>query len=411
VATRSIARQECNTVFSIPYIQTGNDLTFNAAVRTMPNGGGVVFVLSDGRGGQLTQWSKSPPFSASYTGLAKGEYRLDAYIVDSGGYNVPGELNHDYATSIGIGDIYIAIGDSITEGYEGDAYNSPPYTNWLQAPVASHDFRNYPQCGISTGFYQDHWQEVSHHISLNNRLEAFNRYPVFILNDGVSAMTTSYYLIRMNTGQWQDRIAALQPNKWLIHLGTNDGTGGSAGFQTDMQSIIDRLKGAYAANGKDIVLAVPQLGDNWQPYVNNLISVNGLTPGPDFNAFYFYNGNFYPHGHPNALGHEQMARLFAISIMSPRNVAVQQVASGRVSVSWDDLQLLEPTIAGYKIYYGTNPASLTNVVDVGHVTTALFDIPAIAGQTYYFAVQGYDNTANAPNRTSVSIPVAITVGN
>src|SRR4029079_6711559 len=102
------------------------------------------------------------------------------------------------------------------------------------------DFRNYPQCGLSTGFYQDHWQEVSHHISLNNRLEAFNRYPVFILNDGVSAMTTSYYLIRMHNGQWQDRIAALQPNKWLIHLGTNDGTGGSAGFQTDMQSIVDR---------------------------------------------------------------------------------------------------------------------------------------------------------------------------
>jgi hypothetical protein len=183
VATRSIARQECNTVFSIPYIQTGNVLTFNAAVRTMPDGGGVVFVLSDSLGGQHTQWSKSAPFGASYSGLAKGEYRLDAYVVDSGGTVVSGELNHDYATSIGIGDIYVAIGDSITEGYDGDAYNTPPYTNWLQAPVASHDFRNYPQCGLSTGFYQDHWQEVSHHIALNNELEAFNRYPVFILND------------------------------------------------------------------------------------------------------------------------------------------------------------------------------------------------------------------------------------
>jgi hypothetical protein len=106
-----------------------------------------------------------------------------------------------------------------------------------------------------------------------------------------------------------------------------------------------------------------------------------------------------------------MARLFAISIMSPTNVAVQQVASGRVSVSWDDLQLLEPTIAGYKVYYGTNPASLTNVVDVGHVTTTLFDVPGIVGQTYYFAVQGYDHIFNPTNPTSLSIPVGFTVGN
>jgi hypothetical protein len=97
--------------------------------------------------------------------------------------------------------------------------------------------------------------------------------------------------------------------------------------------------------------------------------------------------------------------------MSPRNVAVQPVASGRVSVTWDDLQPLEPTIAGYKVYYGTNPEFLTNVVDVGHVLTTLFDVPATGGQMYYFAVQGYDNDAHAPNRTSLSGTVGITVGN
>jgi hypothetical protein len=178
-----------------------------------------------------------------------------------------------------------------------------------------------------------------------------------------------------------------------------------------MQNVIDTLKGAYAANGKDIVLAVPQLGSNWQPYINNLISVNGLTAGPDFNTFYYYNSNLFPTGHPNAAGHEQYARLWTISIMSPRNVAVHQVANGRLSVSWDDLQPLEPTIAGYVVYYGTNPAFPTNVVDVGHVLTTSFDVPALAGQTYYFAVQGYDNDAHGPNRTSLSSPVGIAVGN
>ena len=105
-----------------------------------------------------------------------------------------------------------------------------------------------------------------------------------------------------------------------------------------------------------------------------------------------------------------MARLWTLSIMSPENVAVQPAAGGQVSVSWDDLQLLEPTIAGYKVYYGTSPASLTSVVDVGHVTTALINVPPAGSQTYYFAVQGYDNDAFVPNVTSLSSPVGIAVG-
>jgi hypothetical protein len=412
MATISIDRQECNSVFSIPYIQTSNVLTVNAVTRTIPNGDGVVFVLSNSLVGQLVQVSLSPPFSATFTGLAKGEYRLDSYIVDPSNNIVAGELNHDYATNIGIGDIYVAIGDSITEGYDGVAYNTSAYTSWLQAPIASNDSRNFPQCGISSGFYQDHWQEVSHHITLNNKLEAFFGYPIFILNEGVAGGTTNGYLTRMNNAQWQNRIAKLKPNKWLVHLGTNDG-GGSTTFQDLMQGLVNILKGSYAANGRDIILAVPQNGPSWQPYINNLISANGLTPGPDFNSFYSNNTNppLVMGVHPNIPGHEQMARLWALSILSPRNVAVQQVPGGPLSVSWEDLQQLEPTIAGYKVYYGANPGSLTSVINVGHVTTALFNVPSAGPQTYYFAVQGYDNDAHVPNVTSLSSPVAITVGN
>ena len=142
------------------------------------------------------------PFSATFSGLAKGEYRVDAYIVNSVIKILSrAQLNHDYATQIGVGDIYVAIGDSITEGYDGVAYNVPPYTSWLQAPIASTDYRNYPQCGISSGAYQDHWQEASHHITLNDELAAFLGYPVFILNEGFAGITTSGYVSRMGLTQ------------------------------------------------------------------------------------------------------------------------------------------------------------------------------------------------------------------
>jgi lysophospholipase L1-like esterase len=405
VATTSIARQECNTTFFIPYIQTGNSLVVSAVLGNVPSGAGVKFVLNENLPGQWAQVVMAAPFRTTFAGLVKGEYRVDAYVVDANQNVISGSLYHDSATQIGIGDIYVAIGDSITEGYDGVAYNVTPYTNWLQAPSASIDYRNYPQCGISTGAYHDHWQEASHHIMLNNRLEEFFESPNFILNEGFAGITASGYLARMSDAQWQNRMAALKPNKWLIHLGSND-SGGSATFQNTLQSLINVLKTSYSAAGANIVLAVPQNKTNWQPYINNLIAANGLTAGPDFNTFYLNHPTLIDPNHPthpNVSGHVEMARLWMFSMISPENVVVQSAGSGQVSVSWGDLKLLEPTVAGYRIYYGTNPASLTNSIDVGSVTVTSFNV---GSGTYYFSLQAYDNDLNSPNFSGRSAPVS-----
>ena len=168
------------------------------------------------------------------------------------------------------------------------AYNVSPYTDWTNVPVKSNDNRNYPQCGISSGYYQDHWQEVSHHIPLNNTLENYYGYPVFILNEGVAGITTSGYITRTGLTTWQNRINALQPNKWLIHLGINDGNG-SSGSQNNLQTIVNTLINTYGATSTDIVLAVPSTRTGWQPYINNLVINNNLTRGPDFGTFYANN--------------------------------------------------------------------------------------------------------------------------
>jgi hypothetical protein len=197
-------------------------------------------------------------------------------------------------------------------------------------------------------------------------------------------------------------MTALQPNKWILHLGIND-NGGSAGFQSNMQSIIDALVDDYGATGSNIYLAVPSYRTNWQPYINNLISINSLSAGPDFNTFYTNNTSptLYVGVHPNVAGHVEMGRLWGISIISPKNFSAVQ-SSANINLTWDDLSIIEPSISGYKIYYGTNPASLSTVVDVGDVTSHSITSGLSAGQTYYFAIRGYDDDAFSLNHTARS---------
>jgi len=58
-----------------------------------------------------------------------------------------------------------------------------------------------------------------------------------------------------------------------------------------------------------------------------------------------------------------------------------------VGLAWDANS--ETDIAGYRVYFGTHPATYTNVTDVAKVTTAT--IPGLAlGTNYYFAVTAYN---------------------
>jgi lysophospholipase L1-like esterase len=409
VATISIDRVECSTSFSIPYIQTST--TFSPAVSVedaaMPVGGGVRFVLTDTNGISRTLYDMSAPYTVSFTSLPKGTYTLVTSIVDASQQVPVGSQFQDTATSIGIGDIFVAIGDSITEGYDGTAWNVAPYTNWLNVPARSADSRNYPQCGISSGYYQDHWQELSHHIQINDKLSQHYGYPVFILNEGSAGITSGGYVTRTGLSSWQNRMTTLAPNKWLLHLGVND-LGGSPTFQTNMQSLIDTLKNTYGAQGRDIVLAIPTIRTNWQPYIQNLVAANDLTQGPNFNAFYANNTSptLYVGVHPNAAGHVQMGRLWGISILSPKNVSVNQVG-GSVNISWDSLSGVESTISGYRLYYGTSTQALSTSVDLGNVTSTSVSSGLVSGQTYYFALRGYDNDAYLLNYTATSTPVSL----
>ena len=55
----------------------------------------------------------------TFTNLAQSEHTIDAYLLDSSNNVVSGIDTHDQVNQIGIGDYYVAMGDSISRGHRG----------------------------------------------------------------------------------------------------------------------------------------------------------------------------------------------------------------------------------------------------------------------------------------------------
>jgi len=69
--------------------------------------------------------------------------------------------------------------------------------------------------------------------------------------------------------------------------------------------------------------------------------------------------------------------------------------SGTATLQWStpasDIDGAAMTVAGYKVYYGTESGVYTTVIDVGNVNTyTVSGLPA--GTTYFFAVTAYDTS-------------------
>ncbi|MFA5934882.1 MAG: peptidoglycan-binding protein [Candidatus Paceibacterota bacterium] len=388
----------CSDYFYIPYIQTTTSLPVSASISegALPSEGGVKFILDQGQSNQQILYSHSSPFSVTFSSIEKGEHTLDTYIVDSQN-NIPDITQHDRATNIGIGDIFGAIGDSVTDGAHGTVYTSA--SDWTNASVKSNDNRNYSSCGDVA---------PDGHIELNNDLENVLGYPVFIFNEGVSGASSVAYVSLMQTSNWQNDISVVEPNKWLIHLGINDGFPDV--WSPNIQSIIDTLNNTY--NAQEIFLANHALGGTtWNPYVSNLVSINNnVILGPNFYTFYTnYPSLKYDSLHPTNDGQIHMGYLWANSISYPQNVSVSQ-NTGTITLNWDSLSLGSSVLntAGYKVSYGTSSAVYTTTTDVGDVTTK--DITGLTvDQTYYFTVSAYDDDLYNSNQTNISPEVSITI--
>jgi lysophospholipase L1-like esterase len=278
-------------------------VTALAGVTNLPAGGSVDFAIAGTPCGAPTQPSPGL-YRADCGSPLRGDYELAATLRNDRGGVVAGDTNEQVGV---LGDYYVTIGDSITEG-AGDFF------------IAD----NRSQDGRIIG-------QQSYQASLDDLLTASTASPNVVFNEGVGGFTTTDALTRI------DSLLERHPgaNKALMMLGTNDSGGSTplsqSAYRTNMESLVNTI----TAQGKAVWVArIPpalpfaqhttQNGDI-QGYNAVINGLGNIQLGPDFFSF-FYDDNGTPgtsddieraslfalndNLHPNSLGYRVMAQLW-----------------------------------------------------------------------------------------------------
>ena len=283
-------------------LTTNFEITADAIAYNLPTDWSVEFVLDGDTANPIVNIGNS--ISHPYTLSVKKEYTLDATIVDQNG--VP-QFNSDSVT-FGVGDSYVAFGDSITAGFRDD----------IAFDNVSDDGRN-----ASAGFEP----------ILNNLLTAAKSYPHTVIDEGVGGATSSFGRSHIAS------VLSAQPNAKtiLIQFGTNDSNEGlrsgvtlnpgqanyANSFKDNMQSIINAV---LSKPGRVPVLAkVPpvlvagskgsamnNLIIQYNQVIDELVLKNSLpVSGPDFFTHFQNHPEEYSDDlHPNGQGYISMATLW-----------------------------------------------------------------------------------------------------
>jgi lysophospholipase L1-like esterase len=273
-------------------IEVSDTVVASAIATNFPQGGKVEFVLDDDDSTKIVEFFS--PYEAQFNSVSQGEHKMDVILRDVSG----SELARDTNEGIGVlGDYYVAVGDSITNGIGDDN----PSDN------TSQDGRIIAIQGYEA--------------NLNDLLTSTLGYPHIIFNEGIGGDKALDALGRINS-----IIVDRHPlsNKVLILLGTNDSGGGVSAttFRTQMQSLVNTV----VASGKEawVALIPPVFLSNGNPDAarNNLIQQynnvivnqivdpqNNIYEGPDFYTFFLdkFGTHYADTIHPNGLGYEAMA--------------------------------------------------------------------------------------------------------
>jgi hypothetical protein len=86
--------------------------------------------------------------------------------------------------------------------------------------------------------------------------------------------------------------------------------------------------------------------------------------------------------------------LFVLIVFSLIFASTPEVRAAEVTLAWDPNP--EPSVQGYRVYFGKASGFYTNVLDVGNRTDCV--IPGLdAGTTYFFACTAYSATGDESN--------------
>jgi lysophospholipase L1-like esterase len=299
--------------------QAGRDLSVRALAGGLRAGWGIRFILDAGTSNEKVIEAIAVPYKAVFKGLTKSEHTLGANVIDNGGMPVPGDRISDRKEQIGIGNYYVAVGDSITKGSGDNVF----------LDNTSKDGRN------TGGGYEP---------ILNDLLTNAKGYPHTVAKEGVAGHIAVDGLALVPTLLQRHPKARYN----LIQYGTNDSgasgglpvpsgeglnpgnTGYAGSFKDNMQQIIT----AFVQAGQTPLLAkVPvviapcascapfpdpdaeppnSLIQGYNRVIDELVIANDIqvTP-PDFYTYFkSHPEEFYDDLHPNGAGYQAMAKLW-----------------------------------------------------------------------------------------------------
>jgi len=278
------------------YQQSSTNLLVQAEA-SLTSGQGIRLMLDGGTangGSQVDIYSG--PFQTTFPNISFAPHTINTFVIDANQQVVAGLLTHDQATQVGVGDYYVAMGDSITEGISDD--------------ISSDDVS---QDGRTTG---GGFEPV-----LVNLLASARGHPVIVYNEGIGGDTSLD-----GTGQTQRLLQKHRSaTTFLIMYGTNDveptgsglhpGDPGYAGsYKENLQRIINDVKSA----GKTPILAKLPVNldrdSQMQAYnqvVDELVQENNLVTPPDFHTYFENHLDQLANSlHPNGAGYQGMAQLW-----------------------------------------------------------------------------------------------------
>jgi lysophospholipase L1-like esterase len=293
------------------HIQPSDQLSVSASVcinQANYPGWGVKFELDGGvQAGGQEQVVYQFPYEATFDFVSMAEHTIDAYIIDDQGVASSMPNTDDSAFPVGIGDYFVAIGDSISEGQGDD----------IASDDTSQDGRN------SEGGFTP---------ILGDALTGERGYPNFCAMEGIGGFTSVQGLDRL------PRVLDAHPlaQFYLILYGTNDagfllpipsGEGLSQGdpsypgtFKDNIQQMIDLILNAgkepYLAKIPFALNASSSRSNAIQAYnrvIDELVSENSITiVPPDFYTFFLNNQNMMSDNfHPDGVGYQNMAQMWA----------------------------------------------------------------------------------------------------